>query len=292
LITGGFIAISLFLQLKILVEAASVVLILTNLLSCLSVIILRESRLQNYRPSFRMPFYPWIQILGILGLIFLIFEMGKEALLISLILSAGGFLSYFLYGRIRGKREYALLHLIERITAKELTTRTLETELREIIRERDDIIVDRFDQVIENSVVMDIDKSMEAEEFFRLVADAMAPNLEMEPGIMVKLLLDREKESSTVLTPYLAIPHIITAGESNFDILMARCREGILFSEEAPGVHAVFVLAGTRDERNFHLHALAALAQIVQEPQFEKNWMAARNREALRDIILLGRRKR
>jgi len=120
----------------------------------------------------------------------------------------------------------------------------------------------------------------------------MSPNLEVKPEAMLKSLLDREKESSTVLTPYLAIPHIITDGEHRFGILMARCREGILFSETAPRVHAVFVLAGTKDERNFHLYALAALAQIVQEPQFERGWMSARNEEALRDIVLLGRRKR
>ncbi|MBD3181962.1 amino acid permease [Candidatus Poribacteria bacterium] len=292
LVTGLFIIISLFLQLKVLVEAASIVLILTNLLSCFSVIILRESRIQNYRPSFQTPFYPWLQILGILGLTFVMFEMGREAIMISLILITIGFLSYFLYGRTRNNREYALLHLIERITARELTERMLETELKEIIRERDEIVVDRFDRVIENSIIMDINKSMKAEEFLHLVAEEMAPKLELSTEVMFKTLVDREKQSSTVLTPYLAIPHIITPGENKFDILMARCHEGILFSEEAPEVHAVFVLAGTKDERNFHLHSLASIAQIVQESEFVKNWMSARNKEDLRDIILLGRRQR
>jgi APA family basic amino acid/polyamine antiporter len=292
LLTGFFIIVSLFLKLEILVEAASVVLILTNILSCLSVIILRESHLENYQPSFRVPLYPWIHIIGILGLGFLIFEVGREALLISVVLIATGSLVYWFYGRVRGKREYALLHLIERITAKELTTRSLETELMEIIRERDDIVKDRFDQVIENAVVMDIDKAMSAEEFLRLVADAMAGNLGVEPAVLLRSLLDREKESTTVLNPYLAIPHIVIEGKHNFDILLARCREGIMFSETAPRVHAVFVLVGTRDERNFHLHALAAIAQIVHDLHFEKRWMAARSKEALRDIVLLGKRKR
>ncbi|NQT32778.1 MAG: PTS sugar transporter subunit IIA, partial [Candidatus Omnitrophica bacterium] len=48
----------------------------------------------------------------------------------------------------------------------------------------------------------------------------------------------------------------------------------------------------TRDERNFHLRALSAIAQIVQDPRFEKKWMKARSKEALRDIVLLGKRKR
>jgi len=291
-LTGFFIIISLFLKLKILVEAASVVLVLTNILSCMSVVILRESRLQNYRPNFRAPFYPWLQIVGILGLGFLIFEIGKEALIISVILIASGFFTYWFYGRIKAGREYAMLHLIGRITARELTTRLLETELKEIIRERDDITEDRFDQVIENAVVIDIDRVISAEDFFKLAADAIAVRLKVEPDVLLKLLSDREKESSTVLNSYLAIPHIVIEGEHTFDILLARCREGITFSETAPKVHAVFVLVGTRDERNFHLHALAAIAQIIHGPDFEKRWMAARNKEALRDVILLGKRKR
>jgi amino acid transporter len=291
-LTGFLIIVSLFLKLKILVEAASVVLVLANILSCLSVVILRESRLQNYRPNFRAPFYPWLQIVGILGLVFLIFEIGKEALIISFILIVSGFFTYWFYGRIRTSREYAILHLIERITARELTTRSLETELKEIIRERDDITEDRFDKVIENAIVMDMDEAISVEDFFKMAAHEMADRLKVEPEALFKLLSDREKESSTVLNSYLAIPHIIIEGENTFDILFARCKEGIKFSEAASKVHAVFVLIGTRDERNFHLRALATIAQIIHGTDFEKRWMTAKDKEDLRDVILLGKRRR
>jgi APA family basic amino acid/polyamine antiporter len=150
LVTGFFVIVSFFLRLELLVEAASVVLILTNILSCLSLIILRESHLQNYQPSFRVPFYPYLQIAGILGLGLLIFEMGHEALLISAVLILAGLSIYWFFARIRANREYALLHLVERVTAKELTTYSLESELREIIRERDDIVKDKFDHIIDH----------------------------------------------------------------------------------------------------------------------------------------------
>lgn len=291
LITGMFMIVALFLKLNILVKVASTVLIFTYMFSCLSVIIIRESRLQNYQPLFRTPLYPWIQIIGIISFGFLLFEMGKEILITSSIFIVGGLFVYWFYGRIRTGREYALLHLIERITAKELTTRSLETELKEIIRERDDIVRDRFDLIIENAIVMDIDKAMQVEEFFKLVADAMAENLKVEPEALLKMLLDREMKSSTVISPGLAIPHIVIEGERTSEILLARCREGVVFSESNK-VHAIFVLIGTRDERNFHLRALAAIAQIVQDPHFEEKWMAAKSKENLRDIVLLGKRKR
>ena len=292
ILTGLFVIVALFLKLEILVEAASVVLILTNILACVSLIILRESRLQNYRPRFRTPLYPWMQITGIVAFLFLIIEMGKEAHLISLILFISGLFVYWFYGRIRTNREYALLHIIERITAKELTTYSLESELREIIRERDEIVKDRFDNIIENCVILDIQNSIEVSDFFKLVAEEMAPRLNEKPDLLLKLLQEREKQSSTVLSPHLAIPHIIIRGEHIFDILLARCKEGIVFSDSHQKVQAVFVIIGTKDERHFHLQAISAIAQIAQDLNFEKNWISAKSKDALKDIVLLGTRRR
>ncbi len=292
LFTGAFMILALFLKLNVLIRAASTVLILTYIFSCLSVIVLRESRLQNYQPCFHAPFYPWPQIIGIIGFLFLLFQMGREALLIAGFLIVGALSVYWFYGRIRMNREYALLHLIERITAKELTTRSLETELKEIIRERDDIIKDRFDRIIEESIVMDIDRAIKSEEFFRLAAEAMSERIKVSSEVILGKLIEREKESSTVISPGLAIPHIIIEGEQTFDILLARCQKGIVFSKDVPEVHTVFVLIGSKDERNFHLRALSAIAQIVQDPHFEKKWLGAKSEEGLRDIVLLGKRKR
>ncbi len=292
MITGAIMVCFIFFKVEILVKAASAVLILTYLLSCLSLIILRESRLQNYQPVFRSPLYPWIQIAGIGGFTFMLFGIGSSALITSLSIMVSGLFVYWFYGRIRAGREYALLHLIERITAKELTDRTLETELKEIIRERDDIVADRLDRVIEEAIVLDIEESMGLEEFISLTADFLSVRLDLEKEKFVEKMRERERESSTVLTPLLAIPHIILEGERKFDILIARCKGGVRFSERDNNIRAVFVLTGTRDERNFHLRALAGIAQIVQDPNFDKNWMNAKDGEDLRDIILLGKRKR
>ncbi|MDP6438776.1 MAG: amino acid permease [Candidatus Brocadiia bacterium] len=292
LVTGTVMIAALFLKLDILVQAASTVLLLTFMFSCLSVVMLRESRVQNYQPRFRAPLYPWVQIVGVLGSLALIIEMGAPALLMALVLVLGGFFFYWFYGRIRSSREYALLHLIERITARELTGRTLETELKEIIRERDEIAKDRFDHVIEASPVLDLEGPVDAETVFRLVAEAMADSVKRQPSELHKLLVEREKQGSTAISPTLAVPHVIVPGEHIFSILLARCRDGIRFSDEAPNVHAVFVLVGSMDERNFHLQALAAIAQIVQDPHFDQRWLRARGEEALRDTVLLGKRLR
>jgi mannitol/fructose-specific phosphotransferase system IIA component (Ntr-type) len=66
----------------------------------------------------------------------------------------------------------------------------------------------------------------------------------------------------------------------------------VRFSETSPSVKAVFVLAGSSDRRTLHLQTLAALAQIAMDRSFEEEWLAARKAEQLREVLLLGERRR
>jgi len=95
-----------------------------------------------------------------------------------------------------------------------------------------------------------------------------------------------------VLSPFLAVPHVMIEGSSEFELLIARSGPGIEFSAEARKVHAVFVLAGTADERNTHLRALSAIARVTQNREFESAWTEAKDEQILRDIILLSDRRR
>ncbi len=294
MLTGVVIVISLFLQLEILVKAASTVLILTYILSCLSVIVLRESGLQNYRPAFKSPVYPWLQIAGMIGFGFVLLEMGIEAYFISAGLIVVGFAAYWFYGRKRVTNESALLHLIHRMADpdKELVSDGLEAELKEIIRERDEITKDRFDTVIEDCPVLDIDGTMEAEEFLQRAAESLADRVGMDEGELASALKEREEESSTAIKSNLAVPHAVVEKEGVFEVLMARAAPGVFFSEEAPQVQAIFVLVGSQDERNFYLSSLAAIAEIAGNQQFMKRWLNAKGQEGLKDVVLLADRER
>jgi len=292
LATGLVVLVALFVKVDVLVEAASTVFVLGYILASLSVIVLRESGLQNYRPSFRTPLYPWVQLVTILGFSFVVLEMGEHAFLITVLVIVLGFSVYWFYGRRKTQKASALMHLVSRIMAKELMDGTLESELKAIVRERDEIALDRFDSLVESSIVLDLDRRMTLEEFFRLAAGKLGPRVDIDPDALLQLLLDREKDTSTVLSPVLAVPHVVVEGTEKFDMLLARCSKGVCFSEKAPEIRTVFVIAGTRDQRNFYLRVLSAIAQIVQNGDFEPKWMGARNEQALRDVVLLSQRKR
>ena len=290
--TVFMICIILFLDLEMLVKTASTLKILLFGSVNIAVIIMRESRIINYQPKFKSPFYPWLQAASVIAYGFLLFEMGAIPILISAFFLTVGLLWYWVYGRINSNRQSALFHLVRRITAKELDTRSLNIELKEILIERDEIIEDRFDKIVKNATVLDLKGRRQMEDTFQTIAEFLSKKVELPADKIYELLLKREKESSTAIAPGLAIPHLVLPGEKKFEILIARCKDGIIFSNSIEPIQAVFVLAGTRDERNFHLKALMSIAQIVQMKNFMKNWLKATNKEELRDIVLLGERKR
>ncbi len=98
--TGGFIlAAMLWLKLEMLVEAASSLLMLTYILTNLAVIIMRRQNLAAYRPSFRAPLFPWLQLFSIAGLLLLIVKISLYSLLVSFTLVVLSYAWYFFYTR-------------------------------------------------------------------------------------------------------------------------------------------------------------------------------------------------
>jgi mannitol/fructose-specific phosphotransferase system IIA component (Ntr-type) len=281
-----------FFDIENLVKAASTMQLLLFIYVNASVIIMRESKLPTYRPSYRSPLYPYIQIAAILIYIFLIVEMGALPIIITGVFTALCVLWYFIYVRFRVHRKSAIVHIVERITDRQLGGSTLSAELRGILRQRDNVIEDRFDKLVSSCEILDLEESVSAEEFFRMISKKLADKLDTDEDGLYNAFIEREQQSTTALESGLAIPHVIIEGTKKFDMIIARNKEGIIFSRDLPPVHTVFALVGTRDERNFHLRALMSIAQVVQQLDFEKRWLKARDTEELRDIILLAERTR
>ncbi len=281
-----------FLNFENLVKAASTMMIILFLYINVGLIVMRESKIDTYRPSFKAPFYPFLQIIAIVVYSFLIFEMGLIPLIITIAFFILCFVWYFLYVRVRVQRKSALIHIVERLTNKQIATSTLSEELKEILIRIDNIIEDRFDKLVKSAIVIDILEEMDDKQFFTLIANKLSKRMDIDKEQLYNLFIEREQQSPTTLEPGLALPHIIVPGNKKFDIIIVRSKVGIMFHGEDEPVHTVFVLIGTADERNFHLRALMSIAQIVKKPDFHKRWCNAKNEEELRNIIYLSDRKR
>lgn len=292
LLTGLLMGGAIFLPLDLLVKSASAVILTTYILTNLSVLVLRSGRVLNYRPSFRAPLYPFLQILSILIFLGLIIDLGWVSIEASLGFVLLSLLFYLFYGRKAAKREYALLHWVERIVNKRFTGHGLEEELREIVRRRDGIEDDDFDRLLREAVVLDLDGEMAYSELFRTVAETVSPELGIRAEELNAALIEREESSSTVLDDFLAVPHIIIPGEDRFRLTLVRGRRGVRFSPEREQVQAVFFLFGSEDRRTLHLQVLSILARLVLTQGFRDSWREATGPEQLRDLLLMGERPR
>lgn len=294
LFTGAFMVLAiLFLRLELLVKIASSILILLFIFANLALILFRESKILSYRPKFYSPFYPYLQILGILGGGFLLIEMGTFIVFLTMLFLFLGFTWYKIYGQKKSSQDSALIYVLERFVArdKDLTSDNLLTELKDIVIQRDKVTEDRFHALIEQGRVLNIESPLRMENFFKDVSEVLGKELGLDPQKLFRKFVEREKESSTVLRKGLAIPHIVVEGKNIFKILMVRARSGIIFPDDKPA-YIIFILVGSMDERNLHLKVLAAIAQVTQNPEFDKKWFEARNEDELKNIVLLAERRR
>jgi amino acid transporter/mannitol/fructose-specific phosphotransferase system IIA component (Ntr-type) len=292
-LTSAFMIVVIsLLEISTLVKAASAMMLALFVLVNVAVLVMRRSGIQNYRPLYRAPYYPYLQIAGIAIYLFLIADMGRGPLLVTAVFALAGAIWYVVYVRARIVRESAFVYMVKGIVSSDMRRSELEEELKAIALERDDIAQDRFDKLIAKCEILDLPGSPPAEELFRRAAAALAPRLAMDEQKLLQLFLQREAQSSTVIQPGLAIPHVIVDGRKLFDVLLVRCRDGAIFPKQSEPVRVVFMLVGTRDERNYHLRALMAIAHVVGEPAFVERWLAAPEAEHLRDIVLLSGRQR
>ena len=296
-VTGAFmIAVILLLSIADLVKVASTMMLILFLLVNVAVLIMRGSRIQNYRPRYRSPLFPWVQLAGIGLYTMLIVELTATLGLLPLVTTGAfvlaGTVWYVVYVRPHTSRESALVYMVRNVVAREIQRSHLEEELREIALERDGIIHDRFDRMVQECEILDVPGPVPVETLFTQAADLLAGRLDVPAEALLAKFRAREADSSTMIQPGLAIPHIIVEGRGLFDVLLVRSREGIVFDPEQPYVKTAFILIGSADERNYHLRALMAIAQIVQEEGFIDRWLAAPGPEHLRDLVLLSRRPR
>ena len=96
------VAISLaiiFLDVVKIAKLASAFKVLMFVAVNLAVIVFRETNAQWYRPKYKSPLYPFVQIFGILSGLFLLAFLGLQALLSVLAVFVIGFLVFLAYGR-------------------------------------------------------------------------------------------------------------------------------------------------------------------------------------------------
>lgn len=109
-LTGLIVLILIaFVPVQDLAKLASAFQIVVFSMINVALVAFRESERIEYRPVFRSPAYPWVQLFGVLGGLVLLLFMGALPLVGAAGIIAAGVLWYQFYGRSRAVREGAAL---------------------------------------------------------------------------------------------------------------------------------------------------------------------------------------
>jgi len=236
---------------------------------CLAVIVMRSSGIDYYRPSFKSPLYPWVQIVGMAVSVWLISEMGPLAVLFTTGLVALGVVWYLVYGKQRTSRRGAIYHVFERLGRE--VHRGLDTELLDILRQRDEEV--EVEVLFAGAVRVEVAEDRGAWNLIHCVSKAMSQRsgldgLELAHTIVEELrvgltpcvgdVVVAHRQSDDVREPVLAIGRLRRPLHADNDELL----RGAGVPDDVSALAVVVSPTGSPDH---HYRLLAALLRKLEQ---------------------------
>jgi mannitol/fructose-specific phosphotransferase system IIA component (Ntr-type) len=274
-------------------KLASAFQLLIFALSCLAVIIMRESQIPSYVPGFRSPLYPWMQIAGIAISLVLIVEMGGLAIRFTGGIVALGALWYFYYARHNVGREGAIYHLFARLGRFRYDE--LDSELHTILEEKDGAgKASDFDRLVARSPVMHLDNPRPYREIVAQAAERLAEQTGLSADRVAQSFLEATQHSGTTVTHGAALPYALLPDIDREEMVVVHCAAGINVSFEddadlrdAGGpVYAIFFLLSPKADQGQHLRTQAALVTRIDEASFLAEWRTASDEQQIKETLL------
>lgn len=293
LTVGSMVFILLFLDAAKIAKLASAFQLFMFALICIAVIVMRESKLDSYDPGYKSPFYPWTQIIGVISAVFLITRMGIMPILFSLALALVGVGAFFYYARKRVNRGGAIFHIFERLGRHRFAG--LDTELREILKEKGLRKEDPFDVLVTRAHVIELGGGESFEVTVKMVSRYFATALNLDPAVLTEGYLQGTRVGATPVSKGAALPHVRLKEVDHPMMVFVRSEEGVLVEEildlwgdrgPDPTIHAFFFLVSPEDNPGQHLRVLAQIAERVDDPAFMHEWRNAKSPMALKEILL------
>ena len=257
----------------------------------MAVIVMRESGISGYDPGFKSPFYPWVQILGILISVVLIPEMGLLPSIFSMGLVAAGVVWHSLYVRPHTEPRVGAVarmaqRLGERLLERDADAMGLQKELRQIMKERGLREGDPFQELVQSADFIEIEPGVDSEEVIRRGAALLSGKSGISRDLILGALLERNRLGETPAGAGVALPHLLLNDAGDFHMVAARSIQGLDFPMAGQSIHAVFLLLGDRGNPTRHLRFLAEIARRAENPKFIDEWIGAESAGKLPAMLL------
>ncbi len=264
-------------------------------LICVAVIVMRESRIDSYKPGFRVPLYPWLPIAGVLIALWLISEMGLLAIVLTAALLVGCVFWYRFYAAGNLERRGAIFHVHQRLGEQKFVG--LERELMTIIHDRTESEDLSYEALIARFSVNDIrEGTFDKDQLTELLAATATEQLESGEAVVETLRNDwsfRPIGAGVYLSietfKGLPQPELIGCRFSDAAVLAI---DGIGDDAEVDGLgdgsdaHTLLFLVCPDRPVGLDLRLAGHIAEVVQSDHFTERWLEASDDKALNAILM------
>jgi basic amino acid/polyamine antiporter, APA family len=284
--------IIIFISESNIARLASTFLLLIFILINASVIVMRKSKIEAYDPGYSSPFYPWMQIFGIITSFFLIIYLGWGPGLFTMAIIALASAWYWHYARKHTKREGAIYHWYALLGQRE--HKPLESELLNILKEKGLREGDPFGEMIVKAKITDLDNKRVS--FKSLVSEVSKDFAQDIKGVKTETLI-KDFLDVTGIDPALVIPRVSilygtvsTIKEPMLHIVLSRrgirkpVVKGEISSED--NVRVFLFMLNRTDAPKQQLRLLSRLMDIVDRENFVENICGITNPREIKEYLL------
>jgi hypothetical protein len=255
-------------------------------LTCVAVIVMRESRIDSYKPGFRTPLYPWVPIGGVLIAIWLVTQMGLLAILFTIALLIGCVAWYRHYGSNRVRRRGAIFHVHQRLGEQRYDD--LERELLTIINDRTQSENLSYEALITRCATVVLPQGTYDDGRLRTLLRETAVKRFAE-GRLIAATVDGP-------LPFRPVGHGIHLSITVVDtitqpeLIVCRFGEQATLDLEQVGqtesTHTLLVLVAPPNPVGLDLRLGGHITEVVQSTDFTERWIRASNEKALNAVLM------
>ncbi len=294
LLTAGFIMIFIVvLSEEGIAKLASTFQLLIFMLINFSVIVFRSSKIEAYDPGYNSPFYPYMQIAGIIISIVLIAYMGWMAILFTAAIVLMGVLWYQYYARLKVKREGAIFHWFALLGKYQYSE--LENEFMSIIKEKGLRQGDPFDQTIIRSRITHADDT-DFDHIVKYVSGIFSAEMHVKKETLINEFLTISAIEPELVIPEVSVLFAKNEGIDHPSLHIILSEKGINKPVQKKGISSeddiriYFFLASPAKEPRQQLRMLSRLIDIIERDDFVNDMLSLKNHRQIKEYLLHNER--
>lgn len=231
----------------------------------------------------------------------LIIEMGILAIAFTGLMTVACVGWYFYYAYAKVHRQGAIYHVHARLGERRY--RGLETEMRDILREKGLRDEDPYEKIVARSVVIDEKRGdLSYQTIIKQVSQQLAPRFNIEADALSDLFIKAQDTGTVPLGRGVVINHIRIDRDRPTEMAMVRIPDSIKLNSEgyhplnkngqaeAEKICSILFIVSSEHNSGQHLRTLAHLAEMVDNPSFIERWNNAKHEGELRETLLRDER--